>query len=66
MIPNALALFLAVALVALPFEQRYALVDGPDFRIVSARTFAAFRPNCRSLEFRTYPREHVKVHICNL
>ena len=66
--PNWLAAFLAFVVATMPYAQRYAIVDGPDYVIVGKHMFTSYvhAGACRSVEFKTYPRERVKVHICNV
>jgi hypothetical protein len=65
----ALALVLtSVAAAAAPAQDRtlYFLINGPDYREVSASEFDHMRDSCMRLERKNYPDDHVVEWHCYL
>lgn len=49
-----------------PFEQRYFVVDGADYRTVGRTAFASFRSTCTNVETKRYLAERVEVVLCTI
>lgn len=44
----------------------YYLINGPDFREVSAQVFESERSSCMRIEVKDYPEDHLRQYHCYL
>ncbi|GAC1444149.1 MAG: hypothetical protein NVSMB59_10150 [Vulcanimicrobiaceae bacterium] len=49
-----------------PIEQRYFLIDGPEYRAVPRALFASYTQECRPRVVRRYADVRVVTHLCYL